>query len=73
MKRDLLSDKIFSIISHSDSPMTVNGIYFALQNKAVSRNMIISRLVWLRMAGLIEKGEMQIENRKINIYRKKER
>ena len=71
MKQDPLRDKIFYIISQSNEPITINGIYLALRDKTITKNQIAFRLAQLRVAGLIEKGEAQIGDRKFNIFRKK--
>lgn len=68
---DLLTDKIFYIISHSKEPITISGIRLALRSKAITNNMIAARLVQLSIAGKIQRGILTIDGKQFYVYKER--
>lgn len=68
---DLLTDKIFYIISHSKEPITISGIRLALRSKAITNNMIAARLVQLSIAGKIQRGTLTIDGKQFYVYKER--
>lgn len=71
IKLDFLGKRVLSIVSQADHPMTVNEIYFAINSKEINRNAILARLVSLTCGGLVERGFVFRNDKRVNVYRKK--
>lgn len=71
MTRDILTAKIFYVISHSKEPITVSGIKIALRSKDVTNAMITARLVSLVISGKVQRGIMTIDGKQFTVYRER--